>query len=165
MQELQALSTSAREKVDAGDPEGALVPYTKLQSLSQGLKIRHKATEEAAVHLVEYVESTVGGLWKDMKKRLSTELEEVLKQLEWPKEQVNMAGKEKAFRQAFEKLFVLQGPELEQHKDVVLVPFQVLVRPLALRFRYHFEGQRQTNRVDKVCLITKTGRGRRIGQC
>lgn len=30
-----------------------------------------------------------------------------------------------------------------------LLPFEVLVKPLALRFRYHFEGDRPTNRVDK----------------
>lgn len=31
-----------------------------------------------------------------------------------------------------------------------LLPLEVLVKPLELRFRYHFEGDRQTNRVDKV---------------
>lgn len=33
-----------------------------------------------------------------------------------------------------------------------LFALQALVRPVALRFRYHFEGERQTNRLDKVCL-------------
>lgn len=31
-----------------------------------------------------------------------------------------------------------------------LYPFQALVLPVSLRFKYHFEGTRQTNRIDKV---------------
>jgi hypothetical protein len=31
-----------------------------------------------------------------------------------------------------------------------LYPLQALVRPIALRFKYHFESKRQTNRPDKV---------------
>jgi hypothetical protein len=33
-----------------------------------------------------------------------------------------------------------------------LYPIQALVRPIAMRFRYHFQGSRNTNRVDKVGL-------------
>lgn len=34
-------------------------------------------------------------------------------------------------------------------------PLQALVQPLSLRFKYHFEGTRKTNKVDKVsaCLF------------
>jgi hypothetical protein len=31
----------------------------------------------------------------------------------------------------------------------VLLPFEVLVRPLEMRFRYHFEGDKPTNRIDR----------------
>lgn len=31
-----------------------------------------------------------------------------------------------------------------------LYPLQAMVRPIALRFKYHFQGSRNTNRVDKV---------------
>lgn len=31
-----------------------------------------------------------------------------------------------------------------------LYPLQVLIQPVSLRFKYHFEGSRQTNRLDKV---------------
>lgn len=33
-----------------------------------------------------------------------------------------------------------------------LYSIQALVRPIAMRFRYHFQGSRNTNRVDKVGL-------------
>ncbi len=46
---------------------------------------------------------------------------------------------------------VTSGSELEcRPADKPLLPFEVLVKPLALAFRYHFEGDRPTNRVDKV---------------
>ena len=35
-----------------------------------------------------------------------------------------------------------------------LYPLQALVRPVALRFKYHFEGTRLTNRLDKVCILS-----------
>ena len=41
-----------------------------------------------------------------------------------------------------------------------LYPLATLVRPVALRFKFHFEGDRQTNRLDKVgfqhrvCVLT-----------
>jgi hypothetical protein len=31
-----------------------------------------------------------------------------------------------------------------------LYPLQAMVQPIALRFKYHFQGSRNTNRVDKV---------------
>ena len=33
---------------------------------------------------------------------------------------------------------------------LVLLPLEVMVRPLELRFMYHFDGDRPTNRPDKV---------------
>lgn len=31
-----------------------------------------------------------------------------------------------------------------------LYPLQALVQPVALRFKYHFDSERETNRLDKV---------------
>jgi hypothetical protein len=39
------------------------------------------------------------------------------------------------------------APKLEKEG---LYPIQVLVHPISLRFKYHFDGSRQTNRLDKV---------------
>ena len=35
-------------------------------------------------------------------------------------------------------------------ESLVLLPLEVMVKPLELRFRYHFDGERPTNRPDKV---------------
>ncbi len=36
------------------------------------------------------------------------------------------------------------------YQPIVLLPLEVMVKPLELRFTYHFEGDRPTNRLDKV---------------
>ena len=53
-------------------------------------------------------------------------------------------------------LLELQKPELEaftqsqkQSKSPVLLPFEVMMQPLELRFRYHFDGDRPTNKINK----------------
>jgi hypothetical protein len=33
-----------------------------------------------------------------------------------------------------------------------LYPLQALIQPVSLRFKYHFEGNRQTNRLDKAYI-------------
>jgi hypothetical protein len=35
-------------------------------------------------------------------------------------------------------------------EQVVLLPLEVMIKPLELRFRYHFDGDKPTNRLDKV---------------
>jgi len=34
-----------------------------------------------------------------------------------------------------------------------ILPFTLLILPIAKRFRFHFETRRETNRRDKVCLF------------
>lgn len=53
-------------------------------------------------------------------------------------------------------LFSVSGEKLrppnakERPEKDGLYPLQALIQPLSLRFKYHFEGTRQTNRLDKV---------------
>ena len=37
-------------------------------------------------------------------------------------------------------------------EPLVLLPLEVMVKPLEMRFKYHFDGDRPTNKIDKVCL-------------
>lgn len=41
-----------------------------------------------------------------------------------------------------------------QKKKDGLYPLQALVQPITARFKYHFEGKRETNRLDKVNPFT-----------
>ena len=51
-------------------------------------------------------------------------------------------------------MFVLSGKEMDIRfvagEKEGLYPIQALVQPIALRFKYHFEGARQTNKLEKV---------------
>ena len=44
----------------------------------------------------------------------------------------------------------LRGEQLGVPKAEGLYSIQAMVHPIALRFRFHFEGQRPTNQLDKV---------------
>lgn len=39
-------------------------------------------------------------------------------------------------------------------EPLVLLPLEVMVKPLDLRFQYHFSGDRPTNKLDKVASLT-----------
>ena len=85
---------------------------------------------------------------------------EAAEKLKWPaKVDYSTASPEdrKAFETAFYNLLNLQSMgekirELTGRKVVKegLYPLQALVQAIALRFKFHFEGTRQTNRLDKV---------------
>ena len=86
---------------------------------------------------------------------------EAAEKLKWPmKVDYSAASLEdrKAFETAFYNLVQLQsmGEKIRHHADRQdarkegLYPIQALVQAIALRFKFHFEGTRQTNRLDKV---------------
>ena len=88
------------------------------------------------------------------------DFERILKKMKWPGKDLTMEGSlESEWAEGVEKMLDLQEPELEASEKVgsssredalVLLPLEVMVKPLALRFRYHFEGDRPTNKPDKV---------------
>ena len=47
----------------------------------------------------------------------------------------------------------LHPDEVEYAKKDGLYPIQALVHPISQRFKYHFEGPRHTNKLDKVLPI------------
>ncbi|KAI5820175.1 TIP-1 family-domain-containing protein [Pyronema omphalodes] len=148
LKQVDDLSKEAHKKIDQGRPEEALIPYNQLQELTAGVKARNDSAEGVAVHLVSYVEKATEELWSGMKGRLAGNVEQVLAKMNWPTTEVVFPVKvEEEFRLAFEKLLALQPWDLP--KEQALLPFEVLVKPLALRFRYHFEGDKPTNRADK----------------
>lgn len=106
--EVNKLSEDARKQIQS-DPKAALVPYNKLQYLSKSLKIRHEASESAAVHLVTFVEKTTSTLWDEMKNKLAGELQDELKKMGWPTPTVDL-NKFPGFRKGFDKLLILQEP-------------------------------------------------------
>ena len=161
--EVENLSSEARRNFRKS-PKAALKPYLRLQNLVNALKEAQPAAEDAAPHLIDHVDQTARTLWKQMKDTFAADFEATLKKMGWPRADISMdESLEQEWNEGVRKLLELQEPELRARDNqdtkrysieepLVLLPLEVMVRPLELRFKYHFEGDRQTNRLDKVNL-------------
>ena len=97
-----------------------------------------------------------------MKDAFALEFDQTLTKIKWPGKDVTLEGLlEQEWSAGVERLLDLQDPELKAREDqdqgsvaqeeqLVLLPLEVMVKPLELRFKYHFDGDRPTNRLDKV---------------
>ena len=152
-------STEARGNFKKS-PHDALEPYLGLQNLVNALKRAQPAAEDAAPHLVDHVDETCRILWRQMKDSFALDFEAILQKMKWPGKEVTLQGSlEQEWTQGVQKLLELQEPELKVRENaddssadepLVLLPLEVMARPLELRFKYHFEGDRPTNKLDKV---------------
>ncbi|KAL8692445.1 MAG: hypothetical protein Q9224_003956 [Gallowayella concinna] len=164
--QVEDLSTEARRNFTSS-PQAALQPYLRLQRLANALKEAQPAAEDAAPHLVDHVEKTAQSLWQQMKDSFAGDFEKVLAKTKWPGKDVALTGPlEQEWTEGVERLLDLQEPlrlttrpasELNAQHDhvrpseepLVLLPLEVMVKPLDLRFQYHFSGDRPTNKLDK----------------
>jgi hypothetical protein len=141
-------------------PRLALEPYSRLRNIVQSLKDAQPAAEGAAPHLVDYVEKLASGLRKQMMESFSKRLQKTLEQMGWPSKDFRLPEDLRTqWIENVELLLNLQTPELTRRDiDVkqqnaepqILLPLEVMVHPLDLRFKYHFSGDKPTNRLDKV---------------
>ena len=133
-----------------------------MQSLAIRLKQAQPAAEDAAPHLVDHVEQAAKSLWNQIKNAFGSEFETTLAKIKWPGKDLSLDdGLEDDFTTGVERLLQLQEPELNaresnssrHNEPLVLLPLEVMAKPLELRFRYHFYGDRPTNRLDKVSSL------------
>lgn len=162
--EVEKLSANARANFKKS-PQAALKPYSRLQTLVNALREAQPAAEDAAPHLIDHVDRTARTLWKQMKNAFASDFEATLKKMQWPGKDVILSGKlEQEWTEGVTKLLELQEPELNardnqggeaitKEEPLVLLPLEVMAKSLELRFKYHFEGQRPTNRLDKVSFL------------
>ena len=99
-----------------------------------------------------------------MKDAFAREFEATLKKIQWPGKDLALDGKlVQEWTNGVKRLLELQEPELKARDNqstdrvkgqepLVLLPLEVMAKPLELRFKYHFEGDRPTNKLDKVSL-------------
>ncbi|KAJ7923065.1 TIP-1 family-domain-containing protein [Mycena leptocephala] len=117
-------------------------------------------TGKQTLNLVLFLEKIRDKCWADIKGSLSASFLAASERLGWPMPVDYVAASpedRKAFERAFRDLLKLQniGEKLrppnakERSEKDGLYPLQALIQPLSLRFKYHFEGTRQTNRLDK----------------
>lgn len=161
LRHVEDLSSEARRNFSKS-PQAALKPYISLQNLANDLRAAQPAAEDAAPHLIDHIGNSARTLWKQMKDAFASDFEKTLAKLKWPGKDIVLQGKlQVEWTEGVKKLLDLQGPELSAREGIdldktssneplVLLPLEVMVRPLELRFRYHFEGDRPTNKLDKV---------------
>ncbi|KAH7927393.1 hypothetical protein BV22DRAFT_1085155 [Leucogyrophana mollusca] len=115
-------------------------------------------SEHSTLHLAKFLQRIRDKTWSDMKGFLSASLLSASEKLGWPMPvdyASASADDRKAFESAFTDLLRLQEIGEILHSSLPgndhegLVPLEALVLPVAQRFKYHFDGDRQTNRLDK----------------
>ncbi|KAF2814249.1 RINT-1 family protein-like protein [Mytilinidion resinicola] len=160
LQDVDTLNKEAQSQLQTSS-EAALGPYKQLQSLVTRLVPLHEAAEGATPHLLDHVVKTSQSLRKQIKDAFAADMEAILKEIKWPTPKaVIPATLQSRWDACIAKLLDLQMPELEALESspvgksgvktpIVLFPLEVLVDPLQARFRYHFGGNRPTNRLDK----------------
>jgi hypothetical protein len=111
--------------------------------------------------LLDAVRSVRTETWAKLKAALSAPLAAAAQALKWPLRidyHAVPAAERRAFERAYTELLHLQaeGERMGLAPQVAdwtagngLYPLQALVPPVELRFKYHFMGARNTNRVDK----------------
>jgi hypothetical protein len=132
--------------------------------------------------MVDYVGKLASALREHMKTDFTKRLQGTLEQMKWPSKDLYLPDDLRAqWGEHVELLLDLQTPCVSsprfligctnilrtselQNRDVsneknvkppILLPLDVMVRPLELRFKYHFSGDRPTNRLDKVLCINQ----------
>lgn len=128
----------------------ALPAYTQLSSLVAGLKDAQTAAEGGAPHLVDHVERQAGNVYAQLRDAACHELNLTLEKMGWPGKDLHIDdGTAARWTEQVNALLSLQEPDLKSRflkaqkgnspvEPVILIPFEVMVRPLQLRFRYHF---------------------------
>ena len=155
LQEVDKLGEEARSSFETS-PSSALPPYVRMRSLLLAVRTAQNDTEDARPTLMNQVAKHTSALYKDIERRFKDELRKTLTQMEWPAKELRLSqGILTRFDEQVELLLELQKPDLQENAEeeapnaIPLLPMEVMVEPLALRFRFHFYGEKPTNRLDK----------------
>ncbi|KAK9473997.1 TIP-1 family-domain-containing protein [Dipodascopsis tothii] len=128
------------------DTTGALADYDALAAVEA--KVGELAGA-AGLRLVEFVAAARARLWQAMKATLYRDLRSELADIGWPRA-VRTQKQSPAFDRSFERLLAFQfGGRARGPADEAVYAFEVLALDLDVRFRFHFETPRETNRADK----------------
>ncbi|ETN42892.1 uncharacterized protein HMPREF1541_02050 [Cyphellophora europaea CBS 101466] len=151
-----------RLRSDAGrllntDPRTSLSCYSRLRFLARSLQRLQPDAEGAAPQLISNVEHETEAVYKKIRTGLSKDFQATLEKMKWPQSEMNLLGGVlEKWSEQVELLMELQEPEAgvllanpKPGESPPLLPLEIMVQPLAQRFRYHFYGDKPTNRLDK----------------
>ncbi|KAG8833096.1 hypothetical protein FRC17_000035 [Serendipita sp. 399] len=118
--------------------------------------------EPGSLGLVNFLSSVRDQTWSSLKTLLSEELMACGEKMKWPNavDWLSTPVEDRqSFVSAFLKLlslqeigegFILKPSDDSDAKKHGIYPLQALIQPISARFKYHFESQRETNRIDKL---------------
>ncbi|KAG6891065.1 hypothetical protein C0995_014154 [Termitomyces sp. Mi166 len=143
----------------------SLSEYQGLQAfskkVSQACSVIEGDSNDQTLNLVSFVKNILERTWANIQDTLSGHLNASAEKIGWPiaVDYLSASVEDRAeFEHAFRNLLRLHNWGEKNHVDETahipakrngLYPLQALVHPIALRFQYHFDGTRQTNRLDK----------------
>ncbi|KAF1988238.1 hypothetical protein K402DRAFT_374019 [Aulographum hederae CBS 113979] len=157
LKEVDALSKECLTQLQVSE-DAALDAYRRLQNLELSLGPLQEAAEGGAPHLLDHIAQTTQTVHSKIKSAFAAELEAVLKKIYWPRKEAAIPiSLQQDWDSSVGKLLNFQRHELEAKEHStrttqppsVLFPIEILVRPLEQRFRYHFDGDKPTNRLDR----------------
>ncbi|KIX94804.1 uncharacterized protein Z520_09494 [Fonsecaea multimorphosa CBS 102226] len=163
VRQLNTLSDQAKENL-ATRPDISVKAYIQLRDILRHIQDAQPAAEGAAPQLAYLFEQQSQQLYTNIKESLERSLRETLAQMKWPGKELDIPGNiREKWEQQVRLLLELQDPDLigafaagldtrsraSTRDPVVLLPLEVMVQPLTVRFRYHFYGDKPTNRLDK----------------
>lgn len=126
--------------------------YLKASEIEKKLSDVSRASSNQAVrdmcaHGMEYVDQKYR---LPLQKQANSDLRSFLKESKWPNGIVDLLQ----FQKLFTSCLATEGPKSSQdHTKAFLQPlhsFSILAEAFEVRFKFHFESNRETNRVDKV---------------
>ncbi|KAJ3280319.1 hypothetical protein HK104_000754 [Borealophlyctis nickersoniae] len=171
---VDELSAKARQEMDRS-AKAALAPYDELCSLWTSIKeewrdqtspaVENDAGKQIVASLVaqnalgtmaDFVRGSALSLHEELLEKLSRKLEQALEGLGWPNP-INIPAaaidKLEPFRKAFGDLLLLRTPDVVAKDgtttDDIPSPINVMLKMPILHFKYHFQGNKPTNRLDK----------------
>ncbi|RCI04595.1 hypothetical protein CU098_012657, partial [Rhizopus stolonifer] len=146
------LSSKALQLVQTS-PEQAMTPYVQLVQFEQ--YIDQQATQQPQyVPLHTHLKKSQMRLREELEAVLVKNFKQTLDTLSWPTQikppyGPQLRSKLELFEQAFRHLLMLQTSSSTIQQDEILIPISIMLEGLSLRFRYHFETSKPTNRIDK----------------
>jgi RAD50-interacting protein 1 len=151
---LDRLRAEALQK-SVTSPRAAVTSFNHLHHLASKLSQAQTAAEGAASQLVLKADAVDKDVHIHLKDSITKSFTKVLERMGWPKKDMNLLGDVlSTWAEQAGLLLELQDAESTQARTrgdvpVVLLPVETMIAPLAQRFRYHFYGERPTNRLDK----------------
>ncbi|KNC85272.1 hypothetical protein SARC_02531 [Sphaeroforma arctica JP610] len=171
---LEDIETHAKVMETAmtgGEMEKTLAPYNALFNLNKEL-----ATNTSYMRLQSHCQHKLESCYSKLIQRYSDDFRVALEQMHWPQTFSNKLGKPDTYNKGlirFQLMFCLmldlKSPYESGADDkepdaplpdsmsqpeqpptrLSLLPLNLMLEPLEKRFRYHFSGRRETNRIDK----------------